>query len=105
MTVSKDTLIIAAIGSISLGKYIFVTKFGLLVKLGIPVVKEDEKNTHGSNAPYENSGYGIPSLGVFAMYENTTVNTMTFATGCRINHVIPKADCLNRACTRLTLKL
>ena len=67
MIVSNDTLIIAEIGRISLGKYIFVTKFGLFVRLGIPDVMEDEKKTHGSKAPKEKSGYGIPSLGVFAM--------------------------------------
>lgn len=67
MIVSKDILIIEEIGSISLGKYIFVTRFGLFVRLGIPVVREVEKKTQGSKAPKEKRGYGIPSLGVFAM--------------------------------------
>jgi len=37
-----------AIGNISLGKYIFVMRLLLLIRLGIAKVSEDAKKDHGS---------------------------------------------------------
>jgi len=82
------------IGSISLGKYIFLSKEESFVKLERAVDKEEEKKAQGRRALYEKMGYGIPSLGILANFEKMSVKMAIIERGLIIAHDIPNKDCL-----------
>ena len=87
---------IEAMGNISRGKYILVTRLLLLIRLGIAKVSDDAKNDHGNNEQYEKIGYGVPLVLMCKNFEKTTVNININDKGWMIAHVVPNNDCLYR---------
>ena len=74
MLKSNNAAIIEAMGNISRGKYIFVTKLIFEATLGIALESEVARKVHGKRAVKENNGYGMLSLGILMKYENMNVN-------------------------------
>src|SRR5438552_6829565 len=81
-------------GTISRGKYVFVTMFRYVMRLSVPLATEFEKKNQGTSAAYAKIGYGTPSDGIFATRENTIVKTIIADNGCTIAHAMPKNDWL-----------
>jgi hypothetical protein len=70
---SRKHDITEAMGNISRGKYILVTRLLLLIRLGIAKVRELAKKDQGNREQYANTGYGIPCVGTCRNFEKTTV--------------------------------
>jgi hypothetical protein len=85
---------IAARGINSLGKYTFVTRRAFVTRLIPEKLREVAKNVQSTNAEYENTGYGIPSDGIFANRPKNSVNMSIVAKGCRIAQDAPRTVCL-----------
>ena len=66
MKKSTNIAIHGTIGKISLGKYTFVKIPAPVIRLLVDFVTEVEKYSQGTNPAYTKSGYGMPSLGIFA---------------------------------------
>ena len=94
---SRKQDMIEAMGNISRGKYILVTRLLLLIRLGIAKVSEDAKNDHGNNEQYEKIGYGVSPVCTCKNFEKTAVNININDKGWMIAHVVPNNDCLYRA--------
>ena len=52
------------------------------------------KSCHGRSAQYANTGYGMPSDGIFPKWLKTTVNTIIVKNGWMTAHATPSAVCL-----------
>ena len=83
-----------ASGTISRGKYVFVTMLRYVIRLSVPLDTEFEKKKNGTSAAYAKIGYGTPSDGIFATRENTIVNTTIADSGWTMAHAMPKNDWL-----------
>src|SRR5204863_6938628 len=92
MSTSRDPT--CASGTISLGKYVFVTMLRYVTRLIVPDITEFEKKNHGTSAAYANSGYGAPPDGIEPSRANTSVNTAIVASGCAIAQPAPNNDWL-----------
>src|SRR6266571_8646806 len=79
-----------ASGTISRGKYVFVTMLRYVIRLRVPDATEFEKKNQGTSAAYAKIGYGTPPDGILASRENTIVNTAIVASGCAIAQAMPK---------------
>src|SRR5665213_1932075 len=77
-------------GTISLGKYVFVTMLRYVIRLSVPLDTEFEKKKNGTSAAYAKIGYGTPSDGMCATRENTMVKTTIADSGWTIAHAKPK---------------
>src|SRR5579862_4993682 len=58
-----------------------------------------EKYIHRTSAEYENSGYGIPLLGIPASLPKKNEKMSMVKRGCSTAHVAPRAACLYRMIT------
>src|SRR5438094_7436395 len=81
-----------ASGTISRGKYVFVTMLRYVTRLSVPELTELEKKNQGTSAAYAKIGYGTPPDGIWPSRENTNVNTAIVASGCAMAHPMPKSD-------------
>src|SRR3989337_3758480 len=90
---SRKQDMIEAMGNISRGKYILVTRLLLLIRLGIAKVSEDAKNDHGNNEQYEKIGYGVSPVCTCKNFEKTAVNININDNGWIIAQEIGRASC------------
>ena len=82
------------IGNINRGKYTFVNIPEPEIKLPLDRFNEFAKYSQATRPAYENRGYGIPSLGIFAIPPKIILKTIIFKNGLRIAHEKPKTVCL-----------
>jgi hypothetical protein len=62
-------------GMANLGKYTFVRRLELPMRLFPESDNAPEKYVQGTNAAYEKTGYGAPSLGILANFPKKIVKT------------------------------
>src|SRR5215471_17239614 len=92
---STNDVITAAVGTIIRGKYTFVIKFELAIRLFDASLSAVEKSVHGSIPQSTTRAYGaVPSLANPATRPKITVKMIIVRNGRMIAHATPITVCL-----------